>query len=73
MNLIYSINHPKLFDKIITKKKYKMAHIINNYLKKFSFSSALDIDPSSDLKYESSNYLIKNIKNIKIFKFSLLK
>ena len=45
-----------------------MMHIIDNYLKKYALSSALDIGTTNDLENESSNYLIKNIKNIKIFK-----
>ena len=68
MNSIYAINHPKLIDKIVIKKREEMMHIIDNYLKKYALSSALDIGTTNDLENESSNYLIKNIKNIKIFK-----
>ncbi len=45
-----------------------MVDIINNHLENYSLSSVLDIGTTNDLENESSNYLVKNIKNIKIFK-----
>ena len=59
MNSIYAINHPKLIDKIVIKKRGEMMHIIDNYLKKYVLSSALDIGTTNDLENESSNYCEK--------------
>ena len=68
MNLIYATNHPKFIDRIVIKKRKEMVNIINNQLEDYSFSTALDIGTTNDIENESSNYLVKNIKNIKVFK-----
>ena len=65
MNKIYSINHIKLVEKIILKKREEILDIINNNLKKYQIESALDIGTTEDKTNKSSNYIIKNLKNIK--------
>ena len=67
-NLIYSKNHYKFFDKIVLKKRLQIIEIINNKIKDQAIHDALDIGTTSDEDNESSNIIIKNIKNIKIFK-----
>ena len=39
-----------------------------NYFKDISLNDALDIGTTNDMEYDHSNYLIKNLENIKIFK-----
>lgn len=68
MNKIYSINHYSFIDKIIIKKRQEMCDLINNELRNFYFIDALDIGTTNDTKNKSSNYLIKNLKNINIYK-----
>ena len=50
MNSIYAINHPKILDKIVIKKRMEMITLINNYLKKLTLDDALDIGTTSDIK-----------------------
>ena len=68
MNSIYSFNHTTFFDRIIIKKRYEMIKLINKNLKGEVFFDALDIGTTDDMDYESSNYLIKNLEEIKVFK-----
>ena len=65
---IYAINHYNFFDKIVFKKRLEISNIINNIIKDLQIHDALDIGTTSDDKNASSNIVIKNIKNIKIFK-----
>ena len=67
MKSIYAANHLKFFDKIVVFKRLEMSKIINSYLKNKKISSVLDIGTTEDTENESSNLIIKNIKNIKIF------
>lgn len=68
MNSIYSFNHTTFFDRIIIKKRYEMIKLINKNLKGEVFFDALDIGTTDDMDYESSNYLIKNLEEINVFK-----
>ena len=68
MNSIYAINHYKFFDNLVLKKRLEMASIINKYLKNYDLNSALDIGTTNDLENDSSNILIKKIKDVKIYK-----
>jgi hypothetical protein len=68
MNKIYVINHNTFFDKIVIKKRQEMCDIINESLSDSIIQDALDVGSTNDLDNESSNYLIKNLKNIKIYK-----
>ena len=68
MNKIYAVNHYTFIDKIVIKKRQEMSDIINEELSDYIIQDALDIGSTNDLDYKSSNYLIKNLKNIKIYK-----
>ena len=68
MNSIYAINHYKFFDNLVLKKRLEMASIINKCLKNYDLNSALDIGTTNDLENDSSNILIKKIKDVKIYK-----
>ena len=68
MNKIYAINHYNFIDRIVIKKRKEMCDIINKELFDNNFLDALDIGSTNDIKNESSNYLIKNIKNIRFYK-----
>ena len=68
MNKTYAINHYTFIDKIVIKKRQEMCDIINESLSDSIIQDALDVGSTNDLDNESSNYLIKNLKNIKIYK-----
>ena len=66
-NKIYSSNHLKIFDKIVTKKRLEIVDIINNQIILNNINDVLDIGTTSDTENKSSNFIIKNLKNIKNF------
>ena len=66
-NKIYSSNHLKIFDKIITKKRSQIVDIINDQIILNNINEVLDIGTTSDIKNISSNFIVKNLKNIKNF------
>tara|TARA_B110000093_G_C12826457_1_gene349218 strand:+ start:178 stop:855 length:678 start_codon:yes stop_codon:yes gene_type:complete len=68
MNKIYAINHYTFIDRVVAKKRQEMCDIINKELSDTIIEDALDIGSTNDLDNESSNYLIKNLTNIKIYK-----
>jgi len=68
MNKIYAVNHYSFIDKIVVKKRQEMCEIINEALNDSIIQDALDIGSTNDLDNKSSNYLIRNLKNIKTYK-----
>ena len=66
-NKIYSRNHLKIFDKIITKKRLEIVDIINSQIVLNNISDILDIGTTSDTENKSSNFIIRNLKNVKNF------
>ena len=68
MNSIFVTNHFKFIDRIVLNKRKEMANIINHQLENIELSDALDIGSTNDNDFESSNFLIKNINNIKHYK-----
>ena len=67
-NLIYLVGHNSFFDKIIEKKRYEIVDIINNVISDYDIFDALDIGTTKDDNNKSSNIIIKNLNNIKIYK-----
>jgi hypothetical protein len=65
---IYVINHFNFIDKMVLKKRLEISKIINNTIKDIEIHDVLDIGTTSDTKNASSNVVIKNIKNIQVFK-----
>jgi hypothetical protein len=68
MAQIYSFNHTNFIDRIVVKKRQEMCDIINNQFNNDTIIDVLDIGSTNDNEYQSSNYIIKNLKNVKIFK-----
>jgi len=68
MNKIYATNHYTFIDRVVIKKRQEMCDIINNELSDVITQDALDIGSTNDIDNESSNYLIKNLADIKIYK-----
>ena len=68
MTAIYAINHFNFIDRIVKKKRQEMLDIINKKLMGIKIHDALDIGTTNDQDYQSSNFLIKNLKNISEFK-----
>tara|TARA_B100000029_G_scaffold512832_1_gene610591 strand:- start:2111 stop:2782 length:672 start_codon:yes stop_codon:yes gene_type:complete len=68
MKNTYSIYHFDFFDKIIVKKRIEILSIIKSLIDFKMISSCLDIGATNDIERKSSNFLIKNLKEIKILK-----
>ena len=67
-NLIYAEKHYKFFDKVVLKKRLEIIKIINREIEKETIHDVLDIGSTSEKDNESSNIIVKSIKNIKNFK-----
>ena len=65
---IYLKNHDTFFDKIIVKNRLKMVNLIENHFNDEELDDVLDIGSTNDFENESSNLLIKNLKNFKNYK-----
>ena len=65
---IYLKNHDTFFDKIIVKNRLKMVNLIENHFNDEELDDVLDIGSTNDFENESSNFLIKNLKNFKNYK-----
>lgn len=61
-NQIYLSFHNKVFDKIIKKKRLEILNIIKKELEKIKVMDCLDVGTTPDIKNESSNFIIKNLK-----------
>lgn len=68
MNKIYATNHYSFVDRVAVKKRQEMCDVINKELSNDIIHDALDIGSTNDTENESSNYIIKNLKSIKIYK-----
>ena len=68
MNKIYTTNHHTFIDQVVIKKRKEMCDIINKELRYHVIKDALDVGSTNDIDNKSSNYLIKNLNNIGIFK-----
>ena len=63
---IYFIKYFSFFEKILLKKGNTFS--IKKFLKDVEINSVLDVGSTEDTSNPSSNYLIKNLGNYKIFK-----
>ena len=68
MSSIYLHKPAEFMNRIILKKRKEMADVINKYYEVDDLKEALDIGTTNDREHSHSNYLIKNLKNIKVFK-----
>ena len=68
MSVVYLHKPSQLVNQIILKKRKEMVKMINEYFKDISLKDALDIGTTNDMEYDHSNYLIKNLEDIKFFK-----
>ena len=68
MSSIYLHKPNNFINNIILRKRKEMLDIINEYCENKDLHDALDIGSTNDIKNEHSNYLIKNLKKIKVFK-----
>ena len=68
MSSIYLHKPNNFINHIILQKRKEMLDIINEYYENKDLHDALDIGSTNDVKNEHSNYLIKNLKKIKVFK-----
>ena len=65
MSSVYLHKPSEFMNRIILKKRKEMLSIINQFYEKDELYDALDIGTTNDMEYYHSNYLIKNLKNIK--------
>ena len=65
---IYVTRHFSFFEKILITKRKEILILIKKFLKDFEIYDVLDVGSTEDKKNISSNYLIKNLGNYKIFK-----
>lgn len=68
MSSVYLHKPSEFMNRIILKKRKEMLSIINQFYEKDELYDALDIGTTNDMEYYHSNYLIKNLKNIKTYK-----
>ena len=73
MNNIYTLNNTNIIEFILLKKRIELCEIINLFLKDYEIYDALDIGTTNDNNSESSNFLIKNLKNIQNTNLFLIK
>ena len=64
----YSSSKFKFLDNIVLKKRKEMFEIIKKSIDLNSINSVLDVGTTSDNSLQSSNFLIKQLKSIKIKK-----
>lgn len=67
-NNLYSNAHYSLVDKIVIKKREEIIRIIQKTLPLNLLNSVVDIGTTQDDKYNSSNFIIKNLGNFKEYK-----
>ena len=65
---IYSDLHLSFFDKITQNKRDEILKVISNYLKNDVLEDVLDVGTTEDVESHASNYIIKNLKDFKIYK-----
>ena len=65
---IYITNHISLFDKILLKKRKEILVILKDFLNGLEINEVLDVGSTEDTTNPSSNFLIKNLGNYKIFR-----
>ena len=65
---IYITNHISLFDKILLKKRKEMLLILKDFLNEIEINEVLDVGSTEDTINPSSNFLIKNLGDYKIFR-----
>ena len=68
MNSIYLHKPTRFINHIILQKRKEILDIINEYYENKDLYDALDIGSTDDIKHDHSNYLVKNLKKIKVFK-----
>ena len=68
MNSIYLHKPTRFINYIILQKRKEILDIINEYYENKNLYDALDIGSTDDIKHDHSNYLVKNLKEIKVFK-----
>ena len=65
---IYLTKHYSFFEKILLKKRKEILLLLKEFLNDLEINDVLDVGSTEDKKNTSSNYLIKNLGNYKIFK-----
>ena len=68
MKEIYISSHGDFLDRIIIKKRLELCDFINKKLNKSKILNVLDIGTTKDIIYRSSNFIVKNLKNIQQYK-----
>ena len=65
---IYVTNHFSFFERILLRKRKEILSLLKEYLNKLDIFDILDVGTTEDTSNPSSNYLIKNLGEYKIYK-----
>lgn len=65
---IYLTKHYSFFERILLKKRVEILSVLKKYLENKEIIDVLDIGSTEDENNKSSNYLIKNLGNYKLYK-----
>ena len=65
---IYVTKHFSFFEKILLKKRKEILILLKKILNGLEINDVLDVGSTEDKNNTSSNYLVKNLGNYKIFK-----
>ncbi len=65
---IYSNFHSSFVDKILYRKREEIVKILVNFFKDKNLNDILDIGTTEDTDSIASNYIVKNLKNFKLYK-----
>ena len=65
---IYVTKHFSFFEKILLKKRKEILILLKKILNDLEINDVLDVGSTEDKNNTSSNYLVKNLGNYKIFK-----
>lgn len=67
-NKNYGIFNFNFIDNIIKKKRFEMLNILKKNIDNYKLTSFLDIGTTEEIDLKSSNFFVKNFKNIKLKK-----
>ena len=65
---IYIHNHNNFFDKIIQTKRSEIIKKINELIQIHKIENVTDVGTTNDFRFDSSNFIIRNIKKLNSYK-----
>ena len=65
---VYINNHNNFFDKIIQMKRSEIIKKINELIQIHKVENVTDVGTTNDFRFDSSNFIIRNIKKLNSYK-----